>query len=80
MSRDGFLGAGSGRSMARLVVLLVTISFCIAVDFIAFKFGAFNASEATALGTLVTGAFGVWGVGKWMNSGKDAQNEPKGDA
>jgi hypothetical protein len=64
----GFLAAGSGRSMARLLMAVLVVSFSLTMVFMAFRHGVFNAAEAAALGTLSTGLMAVWGVGKWKAS------------
>ena len=63
-----FLSAGSGRSMARLLMAVVVCGFTLSMVFLAYKHGVFNAAEAAALGSIVTALGGVWGLGKWKAS------------
>jgi len=63
-----FFQAGSGRSMARLLMLILVVSVCIGLVVSAVKTGNISGPWSIAATGLASTLAGVWGIGKWKQS------------
>lgn len=67
-----FFQAGSGKSMARLLMFILVLAVSASLLVVALKKGEINGPWSIVATGLATTLAGVWGVGKFTGKGKDA--------